>query len=647
MRKIYTLVLLLACFSFHAFAQPSNDTPCAANLITVDAGFLLDSTFDATVDPDEVLVEGIQGPQACYLGWCDGPVLDGSVWWTFIAPDNGAVEITTCSENTDFDTQIAVWTASDCANYDSFDYIAANDDMPDQCDSGGSVWASTLNVDGLTPGATYYIQLDGFEAAVGYYEIAVSTGTPATRINFVHNSGDQTIAVVDIRMNNELVADDLGFQTCTGFIDAIAGSEIFIAVCDASSSDDSNPLYSFTANISDVESYVAILHGIYAEAGYTPAVPLQMALFEGALENPTLPGINDVLFFHGSTDAPTVDVEVVDLGNTTILDNSSSGNYATEGYIQVGTFNYSIELNDENGNSLGLTYCAPFGMLGGNYALTIVASGFLDPSQNSDGSPFGIFIVDHFNGGFIPLELGPCPIAPNDFPCDAIELVVNDPPYTANNTWATVDVNEVSPPNLDFNDPEADCSTQWCDAALNNSVWFKFTAPASGNARISACHPITIDTQIALYTVTACDDYETFTYIAANDDADGGCTEGNNYASILDVNGLAGGALYYVQVDGWGGENGDFEITVEDVVSVLETDQTKWTMFPNPADNLVQFNGLRSGALIQFYDFTGKLVKTATCNQQGIVDITELAAGVYSLQIVQQGKFSNGKLIIE
>jgi hypothetical protein len=269
MSKFFTsglLVSFLSLIAFNAFAQPNNDMPCSANAIVVDAGFSSDSTFDATVDPNEVLLEGIQGPVACFISWCDGPILDGSVWWTFVAPANGAVVITTCSENTDFDTQIALWSNTDCADYSTYQFIGANDDMPDDCGSGGNIYASTLTLDGLTPGSTYYIQLDGFDGVEGYYDISVATGTPSTRINFVHNSADQTITTVDIRINNELVADDIEFQTCTGFMDVIAGDAMYITICDAASTDDSNPFYSTTADISDVQDYVAIVYGIHAES---------------------------------------------------------------------------------------------------------------------------------------------------------------------------------------------------------------------------------------------------------------------------------------------------------------------------------------------------------------------------------------------
>lgn len=647
MLKIFTLFIVVAFLSSNSFAQPTNDTPCTANVIAVDAGFVSDSTIDATVDIDEVLLEGVQGPATCYISWCDGPTLDGTAWWTFVAPANGAVVVTTCSEFTDFDTQIALWTSSDCADYATYEFVAANDDMPEECGSGGSIWASTLNVDGLTPGATYYIQLDGFDGESGYYDISVATGTPSTRINFVHNSADQTIQMVDIRINNELVADDIEFQTCTGYIDVIAGDAMYITICDASSTDDSNPLFSTTADISDVEDYVAMVYGIHAETGYSPAPPLQLNLFEGALINPTTPGFNDILFFHGSTDAPVVDAEVVELGNVTIINNSASGSFASEGYIAVGSLNYTVELNDENGNPLGLSYCAPFSQIGGNFALTIVASGFLDPSQNSDGLPFGLYIVDHFNGVFFPLEMGPCPVAANDVPCNAIELIVNDAPFMANNEWATIDQGETSPPNLDINDPEADCLTQWCDAALNNSVWFRFMAPASGNALISTCHDITFDTQVAVYTVTSCDDYTSFTYLAANDDADGGCNAGSNFASILQMNGLTGGAEYYIQVDGWGGEGGDFEITVEDAVGVYETNAYNWSMYPNPADQNLQFNGVPLNAMVNIFDLTGKQIKSARITSNSGMDVSDLASGVYTVQIVHNGLSSNGKLIIE
>jgi hypothetical protein len=58
-----------------------------------------------------------------------------------------------------------VWQTGNCANYGSYSLIAANDDSGDMGMFGTD--PALHNVQGLTPGAPYYIQLDGYLGARG------------------------------------------------------------------------------------------------------------------------------------------------------------------------------------------------------------------------------------------------------------------------------------------------------------------------------------------------------------------------------------------------------------------------------------------------------------------------------------------------
>ncbi len=648
MTKIFTLsatLIALLC-SAQVFAQPANDSACNAELITVDDGPVTGDNTDATADTDEVIPPAVNGGQACVLSWCDGLPAENSVWYMFVAPANGAVVVTTCLEGTTIDTQLALWSVDDCADYSTFTFVAANDDMPNDCELGDQ-FASTFSADGLTPGATYYIQVDGFDGLFGLFEIEVTTGVPMTRINFVHNSGDAILNVVDIRMNGELVADDLSFQTCTGYIDVAAGNGITISICEEGSTDDSNAWAFITQDISAVTDYVMITHGIYSKSGYDPITPLTIAVYENALITPSGPDDHDLLFFHGSTDAPTIDIEVIDLGGITLVNDLMTGTYNSAGYVQVGQENYSLDITDADGEPLGISVCAPLGLFGGNIALTIVASGFLDPAANSDGAPLGFFIVNHFDGLFIELALGDCPIPANDVACTASNITVNAPPLLTTNLFASVDEGEVTPPNLNLNDPEADCLNAWCDGVLNGTVWFTFTAPLSGSVIINTCYETSFDSQIAVYSVTDCGDYSTYEYIAANDDAEGGCQDGDTYASTLIVQDLTAGTVYYIQLDGWEGTTGETEISVTDLVDISEFQLAGVIVYPNPANNELNLSGIKQRVKASLLDVTGKMVWCQTISSNITVDVAQLAQGVYLLQMEQDGMREVRKIVIE
>jgi hypothetical protein len=92
-------------------------------------------------------------------------------------------------------------------------------------------------------------------------------------------------------------------------------------------------------------------------------------------------------------------------------------------------------------------------------------------------------------------------------------------------------------------EPVASCS----GTAGYNSVWYKFTAPASGGVKITtdfAGSSLT-DTRVALFSVTDPNDYNTFSILYCDDN------NGNiSGRSTLYASGLTSGTVYYVLVDG-------------------------------------------------------------------------------------------------
>lgn len=627
------------------FAQPANDDVCnAAMLVVDDAPALFDNTA-ASPELDEV----VPPMGNCVVGWCDFFPVGYSVWFTFEAPANGAVEVSACHAGTGIDTQLAIWQVGDCNDFGSFTLVAANDDMPGDCDSGGNIYASTIVADALTPGATYYVQMDGFEEEAGEFEISVITGVPSSMVNFVHNSGDLALEAVDIRVDGVLIADDIAFRTCTGYLPIDAGTGLYLTINDAASIDDSAPLYSDNIDLDFMLDYVLVISGIYSDSGYDPMVPLQVSVFEGAQMNAANPNDWDLLFHQGVTDAPVMDIEVIETGNNTIVNDIAFGEFNDGGYVSFPSGSYSLDLTDANGTSLDMISCLPLGLFGpGGFAVTMVTSGFIDPTSNSNGAGYGFYLVNHFDGSFIEMFSGQCPIPTNDIPCDAIDIIVNDPPVTHDNTFATADEGEVMPPNLGLDDPEADCIFQWCDGSpVQNSVWFKFVAPAT-TVGITTCFDNSFDTQMAVWSVGNCGDYSSFVYLSANDDADGGCgADGSLYSSAFYVELLEIGETYYVQLDGWGGEAGSFDIQIIAEVGVSETSASLVRVFPNPADDQLTFESKGEMCQIQITDITGKTIDSFVLNNKLNYDLSSYAPGVYMVNVVSAGQSQALRIVVE
>jgi|JI10StandDraft_1071094.scaffolds.fasta_scaffold67287_3 hypothetical protein len=88
--------------------------------------------------------------------------LSNSLWFTFVAPASGYVTV----QAPDFDTQVAIWKAASCSDLLSAStatLVAANDDDADYVANGGVNYSSFVRAACLTPGATYYIQLDSYD----------------------------------------------------------------------------------------------------------------------------------------------------------------------------------------------------------------------------------------------------------------------------------------------------------------------------------------------------------------------------------------------------------------------------------------------------------------------------------------------------
>ena len=115
-----------------------------------------------------------------------------------MAPASGSVRIN--STAIAYNGQAAVYSATNCADFNTFDMLAANDDA-----IGGTSLAPNFTVCGLTPGTTYYIMYDKFNATSGNFSLNVTeivleggTANPLTEICY----GDNVNLFTTITGNN-------------------------------------------------------------------------------------------------------------------------------------------------------------------------------------------------------------------------------------------------------------------------------------------------------------------------------------------------------------------------------------------------------------------------------------------------------------
>ena len=130
------------------YKSPANDDVCDAIDLPINGNSNASQydNFGSTQQTNEPVA-------ACFD---DG--INGSVWFTFTAPSNGEATVTTDFTGGSLtDTEIAVYEAPvDCSNLNSFSSEIACDQ-----DSGTNEdFNSVINLNGLTSGDTYYIQVD-------------------------------------------------------------------------------------------------------------------------------------------------------------------------------------------------------------------------------------------------------------------------------------------------------------------------------------------------------------------------------------------------------------------------------------------------------------------------------------------------------
>lgn len=217
------------------------------------------------------------------------------------------------------------------------------------------------------------------------------------------------------------------------------------------------------------------------------------------------------------------------------------------------------------------------------------------------------------------------------------------------NVCASIESGEPVPPSLS-------CTTQdsWCDEygtgdnIVENSVWFRFVAGATGRLNISSSG---FDNQIALYSADSYSDILDGNYIllAANDDR----SESNPAPLIRSAN-VTPGKTFWIQVDGSGGglEN-SFTLTLTSLTST-GTDELRpgsMMVYPQPSTGIIF---LKNDELSQpvvglsVYNATGLCILNKDVNvDKGeiVLDISAWESGIYIAVIHLIDKQYNARIV--
>lgn len=234
--------------------------------------------------------------------------------------------------------------------------------------------------------------------------VALPTTAPEAlaRVQAIHNCADALAATVDVYINGDLAIDNFAFRTASGFIDLPAKTALNIGIAPGNSMSVTDTIYNMVATLDSSETYVIVANGIVSPTGYNPAPAFRLSVFGGARETANASGNTDVLVMHGSTDAPVVDVRGA--GNTLVND-IAFGSFANA-YLELPVNNYVLDITDQAGTTKVASYSANLQTLNlGGAAITVIASGFLNPANNSSGPAFGLYAATAGGGNLVALPV--------------------------------------------------------------------------------------------------------------------------------------------------------------------------------------------------------------------------------------------------
>ncbi|MCW5924517.1 MAG: DUF4397 domain-containing protein [Saprospiraceae bacterium] len=214
--------------------------------------------------------------------------------------------------------------------------------------------------------------------------------SPVARVQVIHNSPDQG---VDVYVNGVLALDDFAYRTASPFVFLPAGlTNIGVAL--ENSLEVGDTLKNFQAALENGATYVVVANGIVGD----PNAPLELAIKADGREISDDADLTDIVFFHGSSDAPNVDIDVIFEKND-YATGVAYGSFASE-YLSVLPGKNDLTVRVAGTSNAVETFRTDLTDLKGK-GVTIFASGFV-----SSPPEFGLFAA-HPDGTVEQLTVTP------------------------------------------------------------------------------------------------------------------------------------------------------------------------------------------------------------------------------------------------
>ncbi len=194
------------------------------------------------------------------------------------------------------------------------------------------------------------------------------------RVQAIHNSPYSAVDTVDVYVFGIRAIDDIAFREASAFVELPSGFPLPIDVTDAADTDNSNPIFSTSITFGAGQTYVIVAAGDPLNQAGEPPFDVFVST---ALENSAAPGNLSALFFHGSPDAPAVDV-VNRLTGDKWGDDLAFGTFSSA-YVDLAPGPYALGVSpaDDLDESLLARFLA-FDAGLADSAVVVLASGFVE-----------------------------------------------------------------------------------------------------------------------------------------------------------------------------------------------------------------------------------------------------------------------------
>jgi hypothetical protein len=230
------------------------------------------------------------------------------------------------------------------------------------------------------------------------FSIVLFSANAASNANvqIIHNCADPAASSVsvwaDFGLGQTNISPSFAFRTATAFLPVPAGTGFTVYIKAVGSNASDPAIYSQAIPALQADSnYIAIAEGVvgsgFAANPDSVSTAFKLKLVTSARTAASNGSNVDFAIYHGSTDAPAVDIKLT--GTTTYLATNAKYDDVTS-YFSVSPTWYPIDVLPAGGSTPVASYVADLSSLTGGAAV-VFASGFLTPSANNNGPAFGLF----------------------------------------------------------------------------------------------------------------------------------------------------------------------------------------------------------------------------------------------------------------